>query len=122
MKFKESFFDLLKALVRQPSVVGAEHSFFRVLQREVEERGAKVTCYQGLLVAEGSRPESPMFSSHIDRHGLMTTGPNEFQYAAFVAGNRSDLLGNSVSEKLMKKIVDRFNKVRVYAYEPWAGA
>lgn len=122
MKFKESFFDLLKALVRQPSVVGAEHSFFRILQRELEERGAKVTWYQGLLVAEGSRPESLMFSSHIDRHGLMTTGPNEFQYAAFVAGNRSDLLGNSVSEKLMKKIVDRFNKVHVHAYEPWSGA
>ena len=39
-----------------------------------------------------------MFSAHIDRHGLICTGPNEFQYAAFVAGSRSDLLGNSVSE------------------------
>ena len=33
------FIDLLKTLIRQPSVVGAEHSFFRVLQRELEERG-----------------------------------------------------------------------------------
>jgi len=30
------FIDLLKAIIRQPSVVGAEHSFFRVLQRELE--------------------------------------------------------------------------------------
>lgn len=117
----DQFIDILKALIRQPSVVGAEHSFFRVLQRELEERGAKVTWYEGLLVAQGNEPDSAMFSAHIDRHGLMCTGPNEFQYAAFVAGSRSDLLGNSVSEKLMRKIVDRFESVPVMAYEPWSG-
>ncbi len=114
--------DLLKSLIRNPSVVGAEHSFFRVLQRELEERGAAVTWYEGLLVAHGLRPESMLFSAHIDRHGLICTGPNEFQYAAFVAGSRSDLLGNSVSEELMLTIADRFENVPVYAYEPWSGA
>lgn len=122
MQHGEQFIDLLKALIRHPSVAGAEHSFFRVLQRELEERGATVTWYEGLLVAHGSDPDSAMFSAHIDRHGLICTGPNEFQYAAFVAGHRSDLLGNSVSEKLMKKIVDRFQAVPVVAYEPWSGA
>lgn len=115
-------FDLLKTLIREPSVVGAEHSFFRVLQRELEERGAQVTWYEGVLVAQGSKPFSAMFSAHIDRHGLICTGPNEFQYAAFVAGNRSDLLGNSVSEQLINKIVDRFDATPVMAYEPWSGA
>lgn len=118
----EDFVDLLKGLIRQPSVVGAEHSFFRVLQRELEERGAQVTWYEGLLVAQGNQPHSTMLSAHIDRHGLICTGPNEFQYAAFVAGSRSDLLGNSVSEELMRKIVDRFAREPVIAYEPWSGA
>lgn len=122
MQHQEAFLDLLKSLIRQPSVTGAEHSFFRVLQRELEERGATVDWYQGLLVARGGDPKSACFSAHIDRHGLMCTGPNEFQYAAFVAGNRSDLLGNSVSEKLMKKITGRFESVPVMAYEPWSGA
>ncbi|MEJ2592354.1 MAG: peptidase M42 [Candidatus Thiodiazotropha sp.] len=122
MQQRDAFIDLLKALIRQPSVVGAEHAFFRVLQRELEERGARVTWYEGLLVAQGDVPDSAMFSAHIDRHGLICTGPNEFQYAAFVAGHRSDLLGNSVSEKLMMKIVDRFGAVPVTAYEPWSGA
>jgi hypothetical protein len=63
-----------------------------------------------------------LLSAHIDRHGLICTGPNEFQYAAFVAGARSDLLGNSVGEQLMRKIVDRFGAEFVYAYEPWSGA
>ena len=99
--------DLLKAIIRQTSVVGAEHSFFRALQRELEERGANVTWYEGLLVAQGNNPFSTMFSAHIDRHGLICTGPNEFQYAAFIAANRSDLLNNSVSEELMSKITER---------------
>ncbi|MEZ5570854.1 MAG: peptidase M42 [Halioglobus sp.] len=116
------FLELLALLMRNPSVVGAEHSFFRALQRELEERGAQVTWYEGLLVANGSKPNSLMLSAHVDRHGLICTGPNEFQYAAFVAGARSDLLGNSVGEQLMKKIVDRFGAEYVYAYEPWSGA
>lgn len=116
------FIDLLKSLIREPSVVGAEHSFFRVLQRELEERGAKVTWYEGLLVAQGNQPNSSMFSAHIDRHGLICTGPNEFQYAAFVSGHRSDLLGNAVSEELMLRISDRFDATPVMAYEPWSGA
>lgn len=121
MRF-EQFVDLLKELIRQPSVVSSEHAFFRVLQRALEERGAMVTWYEGLLVAQGKTPQSNMFSAHIDRHGLICTGPNEFQYAAFVAGSRSDLLGNSVSEQFMNKIADRFDAVPVMAYEPWSGA
>lgn len=115
------FTDLLKLLIRQPSVVGAEHSFFRVLQRELEERSAHVWWYEGLLVAQGSDPFSTMYSAHIDRHGLICTGPNEFQFAAFVSGSRTDLLGNSVSEELMSKVTERFQQVEVYAYEPWSG-
>jgi hypothetical protein len=115
------FEDLLRVLIRHPSVVAAEHSFFRVLQRELEERGANVTWYEGVLVAQGSDPSSCMFSAHADRHGLMCTGPNEFQFAAFVAGNRTDLLNNSVSEQLMGKVIGRYENQAVFAYEPWSG-
>ncbi|MDC1527798.1 peptidase M42 [Gammaproteobacteria bacterium] len=116
------FIDLLKILIRQPSVVGAEHSFFRALQRELEERGADVYWYEGLLVAQGKNPFSVMYSAHIDRHGLICTGPNEFQFAAFISGNRTDLLNNSVSEELMTKVTQRFQAAPVFAYEPWSGA
>lgn len=117
-----AFFALLAQLIRFPSVVGCEHAFFRVLQRELEERGAQVTWYEGLLVAQGDAPRTRLFTAHCDRHGLICTGPNEFQYAAFIAGSRSDLLGNSVSEELMREIEGRFRNVPVYAYEPWSGA
>lgn len=121
MTLDTEFIDLLKVLIRQPSVVGAEHSFYRVLQRELEDRGARVTWYEGVLVAQGDNPISAMFSAHIDRHGLVCTGPNEFQYAAFISANRTDLLNNSVSEELMTRITTRFQGVPVYAYHPWSG-
>ncbi|MEM7531853.1 MAG: peptidase M42 [Chloroflexota bacterium] len=116
-----NFVDILKTLVRQPSVVGAEHAFFRVIQRELEELGVTVTWYEGLLVAQGSTPHAHMFSAHIDRHGLICTGPNEFQYAAYVTGQRSDLLNNSVSEAMINKVKARFEHNPVMAYEPWSG-
>jgi putative aminopeptidase FrvX len=118
----DEFLDVLKQLVRQPSVVGAELAFFRTLQRELDEVAAKVTLYEGLLVAQGTRPQSAYVSAHIDRHGLICTGPNEFQYAAFVARNRGDLLGDSVSENTFRNLAGRFHDQAVQAYNPWSGA
>jgi putative aminopeptidase FrvX len=116
------FLDILKQLIRTPSVVGAEHYFFLFLKKELEEIGIKAELHEGVLVAEGSAPDSGMISAHIDRHGLMCTGPNEFQYAAFTAQNRGDLTGDSVAEKTYRDIQERFMHQRVQAYDPWSGA
>ncbi len=115
------FFSLLHALIREPSVVGCEDAFFRTLRRELEEVGAKVSYYQGVLVAEGNNPESLILSAHIDRHGLLCTGPNEFQYAAFIASNQSELTGDSVSEQMLYLIENRFQGGRVQAHLPYTG-
>jgi putative aminopeptidase FrvX len=118
----DDFLHSLRALVREPSVVGVEDAFFRVLRRELEEYSVKVTRYQGLLVAQGSDPHSVYLSAHVDRHGLLCTGPNEFQYAAFIAGNRGELTGDSVSEQFMEVIAGRFEGQRVQAHTPFAGS
>lgn len=115
------FLDILRPLIRQPSVVGTEDSFFRVLERELEEFGVSFQRYHGVLVARGSRPESLFLSAHIDRHGLMCTGPNEFQYAAFIAGNQGEEMGDSASEHMLNKIEDRFQGQRVQAHMPYVG-
>ena len=70
----DEFLNLLRALVREPSVVGVEDAFFRVLRRELEEYPVTVKRYNGLLVAQGSDPESAFLSAHVDRHGLLATG------------------------------------------------
>lgn len=115
------FLEILQFLIREPSVVGSEDSFFRVLRRELEEVGAEVTHYHGVLVAQGRRPHELMLSAHIDRHGLLCTGPNEFQYAAFIAGNQSELTGDSVSEQMLNTIENRFQGQRVQAHLPYTG-
>lgn len=116
------FLRVLDRLVRQPAVVGSEIPFFRFLTGELKRAGAKkVTLYEGLLVAEGSKPESVMLSAHVDRHGLISTGPSEVQYAAFVAGFKGWQTGDTVSELTYLSLAERFHKEPVYAYEPWSG-
>ncbi|HEY9886954.1 MAG TPA: hypothetical protein V6D02_01035 [Candidatus Obscuribacterales bacterium] len=117
----EDFLDILKPLIREPSVVGNEDSFFRVLRRELEEIGVAVQYYHGVLVAQGSRPHDLILSAHIDRHGLLCTGPNEFQYAAFIAGNQGENMGDSASERMLHTIEDRFQGQRVQAHLPYTG-
>jgi len=115
------FVEILQGLVREPSVVGTEDSFFRVLRRELEEVDVTVERHMGVLVARGRAPESIVLSAHIDRHGLLCTGPNEFQYAAFIAGNQGELFGDSVSEQMMASIAGRFTGQRVQAHLPYTG-
>lgn len=117
----ELFYDILKQLIRVPSVVGAEHPFFMFVKRELEEMGVTVEYYDGVLVGKGKDPSSGYLSAHCDRHGLICTGADEFQYAAFIAKNRADLTGNSNSEQLLKNFTTRFVDEKVQAYEPWSG-
>jgi len=117
----DEFLDILRHLVREPAVVGAEDSFFRVVRRELEEVDVDLQCYKGVLVAKGSDPDSLYLSSHVDRHGLVCTGPNEFQYAAFTATNQGELTGDSVSEQMIETIQDRFHGQRVQAHIPYIG-
>ncbi len=116
-----AFVEILQQLVREPSVVGTEDSFFRVLRRELEEVDVTVELNFGVLVARGRKPDGTMLSAHIDRHGLLCTGPNEFQYAAFIASNRGEMTGDSVSEQMMASIADRFTGQRVQAHLPYTG-
>lgn len=111
----------LRHLIREPSVVGAEDSFFRVIRRELEEMDISVERHSGLLVARGNRPDSAYLSAHVDRNGLVCTGPNEFQYAAFIASNRSELTGDSISEQMVATIADRFTGQRIQAHLPYSG-
>ena len=115
------FLDLLKQLIRVPSVTGAEHSFLLYLKRELDELGIKTEHYDGLLVASGKDPTNGILSAHIDRHGVICTGPNEFQFAAFLAKNRSDLRGDSLSEQMFQLISKRYINQNVHAYEPFSG-
>ena len=92
-----------------------------MLRRELEELDISVERHSGILVARGGDPDGVILSAHVDRNGLVCTGPNEFQYAAFIAGNRGELTGDSVSEQMVATIADRFTGQRVQAHLPYTG-
>ena len=115
------FIDYLKTMLRSPSVTGSEHAFFRCIQRELDSLDIKSQWYEGMLVAQGSQPEQGSLSAHVDRHGLLCTGPQEFQYAAYSASQKADLLGNSIAETMWNTIASRFIGNKMIAYEPWSG-
>ncbi len=117
----DEFLDILRQLIREPAVVGSEDSFFRVVRRELEELSLDVHYYKGALVVRGADPECLVLSAHVDRHGLICTGPNEFQYAAFISTNQGELTGDSVSEQMMGTIQHRFYGQRVQAHMPYVG-
>ena len=117
-----SFYDILKQLIKVPTVVGYEHSFFMYLKRELEDLNVTVEYYDGVLVAKGNNPTSGYISAHADRHGLICTGHNEFQYAAYVAKNQSNLNDVSNRNQMLKNFEKRFVSQKVQAYEPWSGS
>lgn len=117
----EELVRLLAMLVEAPSVVGAEAPFMRVLERELVRLGATVRPWQGVLEAHGDDPDGLVISVHVDRHGILCTGPGEFQYAAYVTREQGDLDGNSISEQTVAKLSDRFDGAAVEAYDPWHG-
>lgn len=122
MAIVNNFYDILKQLIKIPTVVGYEHSFFMYLKRELEDLNVTVEYYDGVLVAKGNNPTSGYISAHSDRHGLICTGHNEFQYAAYVAKNQSDLDNISNRNQMLKNFEKRFVNQKVQAYEPWSGS
>lgn len=117
-----NFIGTLHTLVRTPSVVGCERLFIRTLVKELQSLDIQVTEYDGLLVADGGGYSPYSLCAHVDRHGLITTGPDEYQYAAFQIKYKLEQEGNSVSEQTIKSIQNRFLNQSVFAYDPWSGA
>lgn len=118
----DEFIAILQLLVKTPAVVGNERVFLRLLERECESMGLRTVQYEGVLEVCGTKDTDIMLSAHVDRNGLVCTGPNEFQYAAFSARYGADLDGTSVSERLLGSIEKRFINHSVVAYDPWTGA
>lgn len=115
------FLAVFSTLVAEPAVVGCENAFLELVQRMLEDCGVRVERYLGLLVARGNDPSHLLLSAHVDRHGLICTGPGEYQYAAFLANGWDDSGSESVSESLLHTISERFLGRHVRAHSPFSG-
>jgi putative aminopeptidase FrvX len=116
-----TWIETTRRLLTVPSVVGDERPFLVHLERELAGLGVECSAYDDRLVATGDDPASATISVHVDRHGLMCTGPGEFEYAAFVTRRAGDVPPDSVSQEMISRVAARFEGEPVVAYQPWTG-
>lgn len=101
-----------------PSVVGHEKVFMQYLQADFEDAGLQVFDYDGLLVVQGQEPDSNIVCAHLDRHGLISLGDDEYVYAAQYIREIKYGENNLSSRKQIENIAKRFEGEKIYAYHP----
>ena len=118
----DEFLDILKFLIREPSVVGNEDSFFRVLRRELEELGLHVQQYHGVLVAQGTKPHDLFLSAHNrPPRDCCVQGQTNFSMllsSLAIAARKWEI---RPQDYMLNKIEDRFAGQRVQAHFPYTG-
>ena len=104
-----------------PSVVGHEQFFMDFLENDFQQLGLNTKTYDGILEVSGKTPHSQIISAHIDRHGLISIGNDQYKYAAQHIKETKYGEENKSSQKLLQSINDRFEGEHVLAYHPYDG-
>jgi len=104
-----------------PAVVGYEHFFMDYLEQDFKALGLNAYQYQGLLQIEGTTPNNAILCAHLDRHGLISLGDNEYVYAAQYIREIKYGENNQSSRAQVEGIADRFEGEKIYAYHPEYG-
>lgn len=105
-----------------PSVVGYEKVFMDYLYEDFKALGLSVFKYDGLLEVHGKTPRNAFICAHIDRHGLISLGDDEYVYAAQYMREIKYGENNLSSRQQVESIAKRFEGERIYAYHPDSGA
>jgi len=89
-----------------------------LLKMQFEKLGCTVSAHEGVLAVHGKTPYSRIICAHIDRHGLISLGGNEFAYAAQYMKEIKYGEPNRSSYQELQDIMDRFEGEHVIAYDP----
>ncbi len=104
-----------------PAVVGYEQFFIQYLYDQFSQLGLEVTRHHSLLEISGKNPAENIVCAHIDRHGLISLGDDEYVYAAQYMKEVKYGENNLSSRKQVEAIAKRFEGEKVYAYHPDSG-
>lgn len=104
-----------------PSVVGHEKFFMHYLYQDFKKLGLSVFKSDGALEVHGDKREQNIICAHIDRHGLISLGDNEYVYAAQYIKEIKYGENNQSSRLQVQSIAERFEGEHVYAYHPDTG-
>lgn len=91
------------------------------LEEDFEALGLATDKYHRLLAVHGTEPLSAIVCAHIDRHGLISLGSEEYVYAAKYIKEISYQEDDQPSEEVLRQIIRRFEGERVFAYNPETG-
>ncbi len=104
-----------------PSVVGHEQFFMDFLYEDFKKLGLSVFKNDGALEVQGSAPKDTIVCAHIDRHGLICLGDQEYVYAAQYIREIKYGENNQSSRAQVESIAKRFEGEKIYAYHPDTG-
>ena len=91
------------------------------LYEDFKQLGLAAFKYDGLLEVHGTNPDQAIICAHIDRHGLISLGDDEYVYAAQYMKEIKYGENNKSSRAQVEAIAKRFEGEKVYAYHPDTG-
>ncbi len=102
-----------------PAVVGYEHIFMAAIEADFKNLGLQVDRQDRYVaVSSGDNKQHPIISAHLDRHGLISLGGNEYVYAAQYIKEIKYGQNNRLAQKQLEDIARRFEGEGVFAYNP----
>lgn len=104
-----------------PSVVGYEQPFMNYLEADFNELGLHVYKTDRYLAVSGAEPLSAILCAHIDRHGLISIGEDEYVYAAQYIKEIKYGENNRLAREQIQNIAERFEGEMIYAYNGQSG-
>tara|TARA_B100000508_G_scaffold140801_1_gene143526 strand:- start:1558 stop:2613 length:1056 start_codon:yes stop_codon:yes gene_type:complete len=107
--------------LKVPAVVGHEKLFMDYLEKDLKALNLTTDKYRRLLAVHGNEPFSAILCAHIDRHGLISLGSEEYVYAAKYIKEMTYNENDQLSEEVHRNIIRRFEGERVFAYDPKTG-
>ncbi len=104
-----------------PAVVGHEQVFMDFLERDYKAQKLNVHRHERYIVVSGKEPLSAIICAHIDRHGLISIGDDEYVYAAQYMKEIKYGENNRLAREQIQSIAKRFDGEIIYAYDPMTG-
>ena len=104
-----------------PAVVGHEHFFMDLLESDFKTLELSVYRYDRYITVSGKKPFSATVCAHIDRHGLISLGEDEYVYAAQYMKEIKYGENNRLARKQLEGIAKRFEGEKIFAYDDDSG-
>lgn len=104
-----------------PAVVGFELPFMKYLEDDFNKLGLTVHRADRYIVISGNNPTSAILCAHLDRHGLISIGEDEYVYAAQYIKEIKYGENNRLATEQIQSIAERFEGETVYSYDPVTG-